>query len=193
MGAPQAPSILFDEHEIAARVEELGHRITADYAGREPVLVSVLKGSAVFLADLIRAIRLPLSVEHMAISRFGDAAESEGRVQILKDLDAPIEGRDVIVVEDIADTGLTLTYLLGVLAMRAPRSLEVCALLDKTVRRIVPLEVAYPGFECPDAFVVGYGLDLDERWRNLRCIVAVPDVAAARARPALLARFLDGE
>lgn len=185
------PNVLFDPTSIAARIAALGERLTADYAGREPVFVSVLKGSTVFLADLVREVRLPLSVDHIALSRFGDATESQGRVRILKDLDAPIEDRDVVLVEDIVDTGLTLTYLLADLWGRGPRSLEVCALLDKSARRIVPVDVRYVGFDCPDAFVVGYGLDLDERWRNLRSIVAVPDIEAARRDPALLGDFLE--
>lgn len=185
----ERPSVLFGAEVIASRISALGDRLTADYVGREPVFVSVLKGSTIFLADLVRAVRLPLAVDHIALSRFGDAAESQGRVRILKDLDAPIEGRDVVLVEDIVDTGLTLTYLLADLWSRGPRTLEVCTLLDKSARRIVPVDVRYIGFDCPDAFVVGYGLDLDERWRNLRSIVAVPDIEAARREPDLLAAF----
>lgn len=189
---PAPVSVLFPRAEIAARVGALGRRIAEDLGDRDPVLVAVLKGSAIFLADLIRAIPAPLTVDFMAISRFGGAEESLGRVQILKDLEVDIVGRHVVLVEDIVDTGLTLTYLLDVLRQRRPASLEVCALLDKTARRIVDVDVRYVGFECPDAFVVGYGLDLDERWRNLDGILAVGDVAAARRDPGLIAAYLAG-
>lgn len=188
----QPVSVLFSRDEISARVASLGARIAQDQVDGDPVLVAVLKGSAVFLADLVRAIPAPLSVDFMSISRFGGAQESLGRVQILKDLDIDITGRHVILVEDIVDTGLTLTYLLDVLRQRRPASLEVCALLDKSARRIVDVEVRYAGFECPDRFVVGYGLDLDERWRNLDRILAVEDVAAARRDPSLIGAFLAG-
>jgi hypoxanthine phosphoribosyltransferase len=144
----------------------------------------------VFLADLIREIALPLAIDYLSISRYDGAAESRGRVRIVKDLEQDIGGRDVIVVEDIVDTGLTLSYLLSVLESREPASMSVCALLDKSVRRIVPLEIRYRGFECPDQFVVGYGLDFQERFRNLRDIVAVHDLEALRADPDLLLPFL---
>lgn len=188
MGEPV--SVLVAAEDVRRRVRELGAAIASDYAGRQPVLVAVLKGSAVFLADLMRATPLPLSVDFMAISRYGGAEESQGRVRILKDLDRDIGGADVIVVEDIVDTGLTLAYLRTVLASRRPASLEVCTLLDKSVRRIVPLEPRYVGFDCPDVFVVGYGLDLEERYRNVPALVAVHDQAAVAADPSLLARFL---
>lgn len=190
MGAPA--SILVEPAEIRRRVDELGSAIARDLTGREPLLVAVLKGSAVFLADLIRAIDAPLAIDFMAISRFGGATESLGRVRILKDLETDIAGRDVIVVEDIVDTGLTLAYLRSVLASRGPASLEVCTLLDKSVRRIVPAELRYVGFDCPDAFVVGYGLDLGERHRNLPGLVALHDIDAVAAEPALLDAFLPG-
>ena len=154
-------------------------------------MISVLKGGSVFLADLIREIALPLAIDYMSISRYGGAAESRGRVRIVKDLEQDIGGRDVIVVEDIVDTGLTLSYLLSTLESREPASMAVCALLDKSARRIVPLEIAYRGFECPDQFVVGYGLDFQERFRNLRDIVAVHDLDALTADPDLLLPFLD--
>ena len=172
------PSVIFSRDDIRRRVRELGGAITADYAGRDLVLVCVLKGAAVFLADLLREIRLPATVEFMAISRYGDAAESLGRVRILMDLQNDVAGRDVVVVEDIVDTGLTLSYLLATLRGRGAASVEVCALLDRTVRRIAPLVVRYAGFDCPDRFVLGYGLDHDERYRNLSHIVAVDDVGA---------------
>jgi hypoxanthine phosphoribosyltransferase len=186
-------SVLFGREDIRRRIEELGRTITGDYEGRAPVLISVLKGGSMFLADLLREVRLPASIDYMALSRYGDALESMGRVRIVKDLDADIGGRDVIVVEDIVDTGLTLTYLLSVLASRSPTSLEVCTLLDKSVRRITPLEIRYVGFDCPDLFVVGYGLDFEERYRNLPDILAVHDVQALSADPDLLLPYVTGE
>jgi hypoxanthine phosphoribosyltransferase len=160
--------------------------------GREPVLVSVLKGGAIFLADLVRAIDLPLETHLMAISRYGSAAESLGRVRILLDLDVDISDRHVLLVEDIVDTGLTSRYLLSVLRGRGPASIELCTLLDKSVRRIVPLSPRYAGFDCPDRFVLGYGLDLHERYRNLPDILQVDDLAALRADPDLLLPRLTG-
>lgn len=186
----EVASVLYGREDVRRRIEELGRTITGDYQGREPVLISVLKGGSVFLADLFREIRLPLSVEFMSISRYGEAAESMGRVRILKDLDADIGGRDVLIVEDIVDTGLTLSYLISVLASRNPASVEVCALLDKSVRRIAPLEIRYRGFDCPDRFVVGFGLDFEERYRNLPDILAVEDFPALAADPDVLLPFL---
>jgi hypoxanthine phosphoribosyltransferase len=142
------------------------------------------------LADLIREIRLPLAIVYMSISRYGSAAESMGRVRIVKDLDQDIGGRDVIVVEDIVDTGLTLSYILSVLHSREPTSVEVCALLDKSARRIAPITIRYRGFECPDVFVVGYGLDLQERYRNIPDILAVQDLPALEQDPDLLLPYL---
>jgi hypoxanthine phosphoribosyltransferase len=147
------------------------------------VLVTVLKGGAMFLADLVRQIDLPLEVSFMAISRYGDAEESLGRVQILLDVEIDVADRDVLLVEDIVDTGLTSRYLLSALRGRGAATVELCALLDKTARRIVPLAPRYAGFECPDAFVVGYGLDLRERYRNLPDIFQVDDVEALSADP----------
>ncbi|MGQ0670193.1 MAG: hypoxanthine phosphoribosyltransferase [Actinomycetota bacterium] len=186
----EVASVLYGREDVRRRIEELGRTITGDYEGREPVLISVLKGGSVFLADLFREIRLPLSVEFMSISRYGEAAESMGRVRILKDLDADIGGRDVLIVEDIVDTGLTLSYLISVLASRNPASVEICALLDKSVRRIAPLEIRYRGFDCPDRFVVGFGLDFEERYRNLPDILAVEDFPSLAANPNLLLPFL---
>ena len=183
------PTVLFEEAEIARRVGELGEAITRDYAGRAPILVSVLKGAVVFVADLIRAIDLPVAVDFMSISTYGGESGLSGVVRILKDLDEDIGGRDVLVVEDIIDTGLTLSYLLTTLRSRRPASMEVCALLDRRVRRIPPLEVRYRGFEIPDVFVVGYGLDQEERHRNLPYIVAVDRQATLEADPALMAPF----
>ena len=185
-------SVLFAREDIRRRIEELGRTITGDYDGRAPVLISVLRGGSVFLADLIREISLPLSIDYMSISRYGGAAESMGRVRIVKDLEDDIGGRDVIVVEDIVDTGLTLSYLLSVLGSREPASLAVCALLDRSARRIAPLEIRYRGFECPDVFVVGYGLDLHERYRNVPDLLAVQDVRAAEEDASALEPYLPG-
>ena len=159
--------ILLDGDAIQRRVAELGAQLTADYAGRQPVMVSVLKGSIVFLADLIRATELPLSLDLMEVSSYGSGTESSGQVRILKDLSMTIEGRDVIVVEDIIDTGLTLNYLLRYLRERNPASIRICCLLDKPARRLAEIDIEYRGFTIPDRFVIGYGLDYDERYRNL--------------------------
>jgi hypoxanthine phosphoribosyltransferase len=186
----EVANVLFGREDIRRRIEELGRTITGDYEGRAPILISVLKGGSVFLADLIREIRLPISVDYMSISRYGGAAESMGRVRIVKDLDEDISGRDVLIVEDIVDTGLTLSYLIMVLESRAPASIQVVALLDKSARRITPLEIRYRGFECPDVFVIGYGLDYGERYRNLPDIFAVQDLAALAADPDALVPYL---
>jgi hypoxanthine phosphoribosyltransferase len=155
------------------------------------VLVCILKGAVVFLADLFRQIDLPLRVDFMSISSYGGGSEASGGVvRILKDLDQDIGGEDVIVVEDIIDTGLTLSYLLATLRARQPASLEVCTLLDKSARRIAPLEIKYRGFDCPDRFVVGYGLDHGERYRNIRAILAVDDQSMLVADPNALVGFL---
>ena len=158
--------ILVDTDAIGARVAELGSQLSSDYAGRDPVLVSVLKGSLVFLADLMRAMDLPSSIDLMEVSSYA-GTETSGQGRILKDLSKPIEGRDVIVVEDIIDTGLTLNYLLGYLADRRPASIKICCLLDKPARRLADISIDYIGFTIPDRFVIGYGLDYDERYRNL--------------------------
>ncbi|HEY7756005.1 MAG TPA: hypoxanthine phosphoribosyltransferase [Actinomycetota bacterium] len=183
-------TVLFEREDIRRRIEELGRTITGDYEGRAPVLISVLKGGSMFLADLVRTIALPVSIDYMSLSRYGDATESMGRVRIVKDLDDDIGGRDVIVVEDIVDTGLTLGYLISVLESRNPSSVQVCALLDKAARRIAPLEIRYRGFECPDVFVVGYGLDFRERYRNIPDILAVQDLAALEDAPDALDAYL---
>jgi hypoxanthine phosphoribosyltransferase len=159
--------ILLTEEQIQARVAELGVQLTADYEGRDPVLISVLKGSIVFLADLVRSMDLALSIDIMEVSSYGAATESSGQVRILKDLSNPIEGRHVIVVEDIIDTGLTLNYLLRYLREKGPASLTICCLLDKPARRLTEIPIDYVGFTIPDRFVVGYGLDYGERYRNL--------------------------
>jgi hypoxanthine phosphoribosyltransferase len=188
----EVASVLFGREDIRRRVETLGRTITGDYVGREPVMITVLRGGAMFLADLTRAVDLPLESHFMAISRYGGAEESMGRVQILLDVEVDIGGRDVLLVEDIVDTGLTLRYLLTVLKARNPASLEVATLLDKSARRIVPLAPRYVGFDCPDRFVVGYGLDFRERYRNLPDILQVDDLPALEADPdALVPRLLD--
>ena len=163
--------VLLSEEQIAAKVAELGKRISDDYAGRELTLVSVLKGSLPFMADLMRRITLPLRIDLMEVSSYGGTStESSGLVRILKDLSAPIDGRDVLLVEDIIDTGLTLNYLIRYLKGKNPNSIKVCSLLDKPARRLVVIPLDYVGFEIPDAFVVGYGLDFGEVYRNLRFV-----------------------
>jgi len=186
----EAATILFEERQIRRRVAELGDAITQDYAGRSPVLISVLKGGAIFLADLIRCIDLPVRMDFMSISSYGGGTKASGVVRILKDLDQDIGGEDVVVVEDIIDTGLTLSYLLSTLVAREPASLAVCTLLDKSARRIPPLEIRYRGFDCPDRFVVGYGLDHEERFRNLPMILAVESQAKLAEDPSVLVPFL---
>ena len=177
--------VLLDQGQLEARVRELGGQLVADFAGRDPVLVSVLKGSIVFLADLMRAMEIPVSVDLMEVSSYGSGTESSGQVRILKDLSGSIEGRDVIVVEDIIDTGLTLNYLLRYLADKGPASVTVCCLLDKPARRLAEIDIAYRGFTIPDRFVVGYGLDFGERYRNLPYVgVLRPSVYAGAPRDA---------
>lgn len=173
--------VLISEELIRAKVAELGARLSADYAGRELTLVSVLKGSLPFMADLMRAMRIPLRIDLMEVSSYGGATtETSGLVRILKDLSASIEGRDVLIVEDIIDTGLTLNYLLRYLRGKNPRSLHICALLDKPARRLVDIDITYRGFTIPDRFVVGYGLDYGELYRNLPYIgVLRPEVYGA--------------
>lgn len=182
-------TILYTAEQIRERVEALGQAISRDYAGREPVLISILKGGMMFHADLLRATSLRASVDFMSISKYGSAAS--GVVRIMKDLDRDILDQHVIVIEDIVDTGLTLTYLLSALRARQPASLEVCALLDKSVRRITPLEIKYRGFDCPDKFVIGYGLDYAEVYRNLPYIAAVEDLEALERDPMALAPLLE--
>jgi hypoxanthine phosphoribosyltransferase len=159
--------ILIDEETLAARVAELGGEVSADYEGRDLLLIGVLKGAVFFMADLMRHLTVACEVDFMAISSYGDATDSSGIVRILKDLDINIEGRDVLVVEDIIDSGLTLSYLMRNLESREPATLEVCALLTKPSRREIDVRVRYVGFEIPNKFVVGYGLDFAERYRNL--------------------------
>ena len=159
--------VLVTREEIAESVEKLGRQITRDYAGKEPVLICILKGASVFFTDLIREIDLPVTTEFMAISSYGGGTKSSGIVKIVKDLDRDISGRDVLIVEDIVDSGRTLAHLCQVLATRKAASINIATFLDKPARRVVPLEVKYHCFNIPDAFVVGYGLDYDEKYRNL--------------------------
>ena len=159
--------ILYTEEELSRRVKELGAQIAADYAGRQPMLISVLRGSYIFMADLTRAIGLDVTVDFMAVSSYGAGTVSSGQVEIKKDLSDTIEGRDLIIVEDILDSGNTLYYLMDVLRARRPASIRICALMDKPERRTKPISADYVGFTIPDAFIVGYGLDYAERYRNL--------------------------
>ena len=159
--------VLIDEHTLRARVAELGVEISTDYAGKDILLVGVLKGAVFFMADLMRHLSIPCEVDFMAISSYGASTDSSGVVRILKDLDINIDGRHVLVVEDIIDSGLTLSYLMRTLEARSPASLEICALLTKPDRREMKVPVRYTGFEIPNEFVIGYGLDYAERYRNL--------------------------
>jgi hypoxanthine phosphoribosyltransferase len=158
---------LIDRDRLQRRVAELGEEVSADYAGRDLLLVGVLKGAVFFMADLMRHLTIPCEIDFMAISSYGVSTDSSGVVRILKDLDINIEGRDVLVVEDIIDSGLTLSYLMRNLEAREPASLEICALLTKPERREIDVPVRYVGFEIPNRFVIGYGLDFAERYRNL--------------------------
>jgi hypoxanthine phosphoribosyltransferase len=176
--------ILLTGEEVQARVAELGAQLAADYDGHEPVLVSVLKGSIIFLADLVRAMPIPLSIDLMEVSSYGTSTESSGQVRILKDLSTSIEGREVIVVEDIIDTGLTLNYLLRYLHDKGPASIRICCLLDKPARRLAPIEIDYRGFTIADRFVIGYGLDYGERYRNLPYIGVLRPSVYGAATPA---------
>jgi len=169
--------ILIPEAALEQRIRELGQAISSDYEGKDPLLVGILIGSFVFLSDLLRAVSIPCAVDFMAISSYGDATESSGIVRILKDLDQSIEGRHVLIVDDIIDTGLTMDYLLETLRARYPASLRVCALLDKVPRRRREVRIDYRGFEIPDKFVVGYGLDYAGRYRNVPFVcVLKPEV-----------------
>jgi hypoxanthine phosphoribosyltransferase len=163
--------LLLSHEQIERRVAEMGRQITQDYGGLEPHLVGVLKGACPFMSDLSRAIEVPLTLDYMAVSSYGAATRSSGEVRLVKDLDQGLEGRHLLVVEDIVDTGLTLNYLLRLLRTRGPRSVKVAALLSKPGRRLVDVQIDYLGFEIGDAFVVGYGLDHNQRYRNLRDIV----------------------
>jgi hypoxanthine phosphoribosyltransferase len=174
-------SVLVDEETLLQRVRELGAEITADYRGRDLLLVGVLKGAVFFIADLMREIDIPCEVDFMAISSYGSATDSSGVVRILKDLDLSIEGRNVLIVEDIIDSGLTLSYLVKTLRARQPASLEVCALLTKPARRAAAVPCRYVGFEIPQRFVIGYGLDFAEHYRNLPYVGILRDEIVAQA------------
>jgi hypoxanthine phosphoribosyltransferase len=175
MRDPQIGEILVQPDDLKRKVRDLGAQISADYAERDLLMVCVLKGAVFFLADLMRHIDIPCEVDFMAVSSYGSATDSSGVVRILKDLDRPIAGRDVLIVEDIVDSGLTLQYLMRNLGARDPRSLEVCALLTKPERRKVELPTRYVGFEIPDKFAIGYGLDVGERFRNLPYVAALAE------------------
>ena len=175
MRDPNIGEILVQADELAHRVRELGAEISRDYGGRNPLLIGVLKGAVFFLSDLMREIEIPCEVDFMAVASYGSATDASGVVRILKDLDRPVAERHVLIVEDIVDSGLTLQYLLRNLGARDPASLEVCALLTKPARRKVDLPTRYVGFEIPDRFAIGYGLDLGERYRNLPYVAALTE------------------
>ena len=161
-------TVLVTEEQLRAKVAELGARISRDYAGKDLLLVSILKGAVVFMADLMRAVTIPCSIDFMVVSSYGGTnTQSTGLVKIVKDLDADLSGREVLIVEDVLDTGVTLSNLVPMLKMRHPNSVRICAILDKPARRKTDIRADYTGFEVPDAFVVGYGLDYDEKYRNL--------------------------
>ena len=166
---------LVSQEDLERRVRELGAEISRDYEGKDLFLVGVLKGAVFFLSDLMRALEVDCEVDFMAVASYGSSTDSSGVVRILKDLDATIEGKDVLIVEDIIDSGLTLSYLLRTLKAREPRSLEVCALLTKPERREVDLPIRYTGFEIPNKFVIGYGLDHAERYRNLPYVAVLQE------------------
>jgi hypoxanthine phosphoribosyltransferase len=169
--------VLIDAQTLSGRIAELGAEVSADYEGRDLLLIGVLKGAVFFMADLMRRLTIPCEVDFMAISSYGASTDSSGVVRILKDLDINIEGRDVLVVEDIIDSGLTLSYLMRNLESREPATLEVCALLTKPGRREIDVPVRYIGFEIPNRFVIGYGLDFGERYRNLPYVAVLSDDA----------------
>ena len=172
-------SVLLSAEELAKRVAEIGAEITADYAGKEILMIGVLRGAVLFMADLARAIKVPVAIDFMAVSSYGAGTSSSGVVRILKDLDEDIAGKHVLVVEDIIDSGLTLSYLLGNLESRKPASIKLCTLLNKPERRKVKVDIDYNGFDVPDYFVIGYGLDYREKYRNLPFIgILKPEVYA---------------
>ncbi|HZN88444.1 MAG TPA: hypoxanthine phosphoribosyltransferase [Thermoleophilaceae bacterium] len=178
MTPSEVGDILVQRDELAHRVRELGEEISRDYAGRPLLLVGVLKGAIFFLSDLMRHLDVDCEVDFMAVSSYGSSTDSSGVVRILKDLDASIEGRDVLIVEDIVDSGLTLAYLFRMLRARGPASLEVCALLTKPDRREIDMPIRYVGFEIPNRFAIGYGLDFAERYRNLPYVAVLDEPPA---------------
>lgn len=167
--------ILYSEAVLNEKIKELAERITKDYQGKDLLLIGVLKGANVFMCDLMRKINVPMLIDFIAASSYGHSTESSGIVKILKDLDYSIEGKDVIIVEDIIDTGLTLKYLIENFHSRNPKSIEICTLLDKPERRIAQLDVKYVGFQIPDEFIVGYGIDYAERYRNLPYVATLKE------------------
>lgn len=174
-------SILISEEELAKRIKEMGAQLTEDYKGKDLMVVGILKGCMLYLSDLVRNIDLPLTMDFMVVSSYGSATKSSGVVRIIKDLEREIEGKDVLIVEDIVDTGLTLSYLIENLKTRNPNSVKVCSLLDKPDRRKVHVDIEYVGFQIPDEFVVGYGLDYDEVYRNLPFVcVLKPEVYSGK-------------
>jgi hypoxanthine phosphoribosyltransferase len=175
MAEERIGEVLVSREDLVRRVRELGEEISRDYEGRDLVMVGVLKGAVLFIADLLRHLTVPCEIDFMAVSSYGSSTDSSGVVRILKDLDSPIEGRDVLIVEDIIDSGLTLQYLLRNLRARNPRSLEVCALLTKPERRRVDLPTRYVGFEIPNRFAIGYGLDYGQHYRNLDYVAALDE------------------
>ena len=168
--------VMISEEEVDQRIEELGRQISEDYAGKEVHLICILKGSVFFMCELAKRITVPVSMDFMSVSSYGDGTSSSGIVKIAKDLDETLEGKNVIVIEDIIDSGRTLSYLLEVLSKRAPKSMKLCTLLDKPDRRVCQVTVDYLGFEIPDEFVVGYGLDYAQKYRNLPYIGVVEGV-----------------
>ncbi|ANY66487.1 hypoxanthine phosphoribosyltransferase [Paenibacillus algorifonticola] len=169
--------VLYDAEQIQAKVREMGEKLSQDFEGRDPLVICILKGAIIFMSDLIKEMTIPLEIDFMAVSSYGQSTKSSGVVKIIKDLDVSVEGRDVLIVEDIIDSGLTLSYLIDVLERRNSKSVTVATLFDKPARRTVDLEADYTGFTLPDEFVVGYGLDFAERYRNLPFIgVLKPEV-----------------
>lgn len=170
-------TVLVSEEQLKAKVAELGAQISRDYAGKNLVLVSILKGSVVFMADLMRAVSIPCNIDFMVVSSYGGSNTTSGLVKIIKDLDGDLSGKDVLIVEDILDTGVTLSNLVPMLKMRNPNSVKICTILDKPSRRKADIQPDYEGFQVPDEFVVGYGLDYDEKYRNLPYVgVLKPEV-----------------
>ncbi len=175
MNDPAIGEVLVRPEELKSRIRTLGEEISRDYAGHDLVMIGILKGAVLFLADLMRELTVPCEIDFMAVSSYGSQTDSSGVVRILKDLDSSIEGRSVLIVEDIIDSGLTLQYLLRSLRARSPGSVEVCALLTKPDRRRVELPIRYVGFEIPNRYVVGYGLDYAQKYRNLDCVAVLND------------------
>jgi hypoxanthine phosphoribosyltransferase len=173
MGSQPKLRIIFTKEEIEARVKTLAYNIRQDYKDKHPILIGILKGSFIFMADLSRSLDFPVEIEFVRLSSYGGDSKSSGEIRVVQGLKCPIRGRDVLVVEDIVDTGLTTSFLLDYLRKKMPASLKLCALTDKPARRRAPVTIDYLGFSVPDKFLVGYGLDLDEKFRNLPCICSV--------------------